>query len=86
MAKQQNLAPIDFNEWKRQQKLGKSEIKWNDRLLTIGDLCEKLRKGRTSVWRLRKQPGFPVPVYLGETPQWLESEIDAWTQAHKDKL
>ena len=49
------------------------------RLLSLSDLQRKLGGlSRTSVWALRRSPGFPAPVKLGNAPRYVESEIDAW--------
>ena len=49
------------------------------RMLSIADLQRKLGNlSRTSVWTLRRLPGFPVPIRLGMAQRYVEAEVDRW--------
>lgn len=50
-----------------------------DRLLDVRQVIDKCGVGRTSIYRLMEESGFPQPRRI--TPQrvkWIESEIDEW--------
>ena len=54
------------------------------RLLSPADLADKLRVSRTTAWAMRRRPGFPRPVDLGErVTRYVESEVDAWIAAQR---
>lgn len=49
------------------------------RVLPVKGVCSKV--GRKKTWlfeRLREDPDFPRPRYLGSRPVWFEHELDAW--------
>ena len=51
------------------------------RLLSIDGLQRKLGLSRTALWTLRRTPGFPVPIVIGDSgrgKRFIEAEIDAW--------
>ena len=83
MAKAQSLNVINLDDFKSKLK---SEVKIGDRLLNTAEVCDKIGKSRTLFWKIRKKGGFPKEYYLGSYPQWLESEVDAWIQAQRNKV
>ena len=83
MAKAQSLNVINLDDFKSKLK---SEIKIGDRLLNTAEVCEKIGKSRTLFWKIRKKGSFPKEYYLGSDPHGLESEVDAWIQAQRNKV
>lgn len=47
-------------------------------LLSLAGLCRKLSISRTQAWKVRKLPGFPPPILIGDSKKYIESEIEAW--------
>jgi REP element-mobilizing transposase RayT/predicted DNA-binding transcriptional regulator AlpA len=58
-----------------------------DDRLTPAEAAERLGVSRDAVYVLnsRKENGFPEPVYIGRTPMWTSSQLDAWRAAHPSK-
>jgi len=49
------------------------------KLLGWDDLRAKgIRFSKPSIYRRLKSGGFPRPLYVGKSPAWIESEIDAY--------
>lgn len=44
--------------------------------LTNNEFCELLRCSETTVWRLRKEPGFPQPGKLGRRLRWDYEKVE----------
>lgn len=54
------------------------------RLLTIGDLRELLRCGRTTAYARVHEDDFPTPVvFSGSAHRWWEHEVIAWIETHR---
>jgi len=52
--------------------------------LSSRQVCEKLGVSRATLYRLRKDPGFPAPAYLtSRLPRWVETEIDRWVEQRR---
>lgn len=48
-------------------------------ILRMSDLIPKLGLGKTSIYRLIKEDGFPKPIKLTRhSVGWYEHEIDEW--------
>lgn len=58
-----------------------------DDRLTPTEAAQRLGISRDAVYVLnsRKGNGFPKPVYIGRTPMWTPSQLDAWRAAHPSK-
>lgn len=53
---------------------------------TQKELCRLLDVSRTTLWRLRKEEGFPKPVHLvGKVWRWKEAEVLAWIEQRRDQ-
>lgn len=49
--------------------------------LSIRNVCQRLTIGRTKLWLLMKEPGFPQPVRVtAGRKAFVKSEIEAWMQ------
>jgi predicted DNA-binding transcriptional regulator AlpA len=50
--------------------------------LTVRDICSKLAITRQTLWRWRKQYGFPAPIRLGDRQRsvcrYNEAEVERW--------
>jgi len=44
--------------------------------LTNKEFCELLRCSKTTVWRLRKESGFPQPGKLGRRLRWDHEKVE----------
>jgi predicted DNA-binding transcriptional regulator AlpA len=64
-------------------------------LLSFRDVCKKLSVGKTSLYSLIKNQGFPPGVPLSVSPgearrgapavRWLQADVDAWISARFGK-
>lgn len=50
----------------------------NIRVLTIEEVMAKLSIGRTMVYKLIIEEGFPKQIKVGRCSRWVESEVDEW--------
>jgi prophage regulatory protein len=50
-------------------------------LLSIADVCRRVRLGKSAIYVRIKAGSFPRPLDLGTTVRWRESDIDAWIAA-----
>ncbi|QDQ25320.1 AlpA family phage regulatory protein [Chitinimonas arctica] len=48
------------------------------RLLTITDVESKVSFGKSKIYAMIKNDGFPAPIKIGYSARWLESSIDVW--------
>ena len=56
-----------------------------DDLLTRDDVLDLLTVTRTTLYRMMKSDGFPLPIKIGEQSlRWNRGEIDAWLE-HKPR-
>jgi len=56
------------------------------RVLSIGQVAERLSVGKTSIERWIRTPGndFPQPLAIGLNRRgWLEHELDAWLDSRR---
>lgn len=54
----------------------------HQKLISWKTVREKVPFGRTKVWELAKDGGFPKPVQISpRRVAWVEAEIDAWIAA-----
>ena len=51
-----------------------------EQLLSVVDVCAKLRINRTSLHGLRKAGKFPEPIRIGRSVRWRQCDIDAYVQ------
>jgi predicted DNA-binding transcriptional regulator AlpA len=54
------------------------------RLLSKGEVLDKIGVTYPTIWKLMRDGAFPRPVVIGSTGgknAWLESEVDAWIAA-----
>jgi predicted DNA-binding transcriptional regulator AlpA len=53
-----------------------------DRLISVGDIRELFKLGRTAAYELTRRPGFPAPVQVSRRClRWWASEVDAFADA-----
>jgi predicted DNA-binding transcriptional regulator AlpA len=53
-----------------------------DRLISVGDIRELFKLGRTAAYELTRRPGFPAPVQVSRRClRWWASEVDAYADA-----
>lgn len=71
----QNVFSIDAYH----QKIRSQKRAFEDNLLTIDEVAEKLNVSRSTAYRIVRDADFPERKRLSaSTVRWLESEIDAW--------
>jgi len=51
------------------------------RLLSKGDVLDKVGVTYPTIWKLMRQGAFPRSVVVGGKVAWLEHEVDAWIAA-----
>jgi predicted DNA-binding transcriptional regulator AlpA len=51
------------------------------RLLSKGDVLDKVGVTYPTIWKLMRQGTFPRSVVVGGKVAWLEHEVDAWISA-----
>ena len=49
-------------------------IQW----LTAQEVMDKIRFGRTKLYRMIKAGAFPAPIKNGTSSSWLRSAVEAW--------
>ncbi|MEN5207984.1 AlpA family phage regulatory protein [Stenotrophomonas terrae] len=50
-------------------------------LLRRGEVMKKVGIGKSTLYKLIREGGFPPPVRVGASSTWVESEVDAWITA-----
>lgn len=51
----------------------------SSRALPTRGVCSKVGRKKTWLWdRVRNDPTFPKPRYMGSRPFWLEDELNVW--------
>jgi excisionase family DNA binding protein len=50
------------------------------KLLTLHDVCRRLRLGHSKVYALIKEGRFPAPLKVGRVSRWVTREVDAWVE------
>lgn len=56
------------------------------KLITIAEIRAKFRLGRTAAYELVRRPGFPPRIVVSpRCHRWLESEVDAFVAALRDR-
>ena len=52
------------------------------KLITQNDVVEKVGVSRQSIWRLRREKGFPNPRNIRGNRKnvWIEKEVDDWIE------
>lgn len=50
-------------------------------LLRRGEVMKKVGIGKSTLYKLIRESGFPQPVRVGASSTWVESEVDAWITA-----
>jgi prophage regulatory protein len=49
------------------------------RLITIGEVCEKIRVKKSWLYeRMKNDPDFPKKVKVGGSTRFVEQEVDNW--------
>lgn len=48
--------------------------------LSQKDICTLLQISLSTLWRLRKETGFPAPIRIGRGVRWGRESIDAWLE------
>lgn len=53
-------------------------------LLRIADICHLLRISKPTLWRMRRNPGFPQPADLtAGVVAWYASDIQEWIETRR---
>ncbi len=52
-----------------------------DRLLTVGQVAERLALSPRSIWKLCARGDLPQPLHLGGSRRWRESDISKYIEA-----
>jgi excisionase family DNA binding protein len=50
----------------------------SDRLLTVGDVAERLGLSTRTIWALRAAGTIPAPIKIGANTRWRRSEIETY--------
>ncbi|QRF55356.1 AlpA family transcriptional regulator [Variovorax paradoxus] len=50
------------------------------RLLRLPEVCERVRRGKSTIYSEIKRGAFPAPVKQGGGNYWPDTEIDAYLQ------
>jgi len=54
-------------------------------LLNTREVCELLSCSRTSLWKLRKERGFPAPLKVSSVGlRWKRKQLDQWIEKQKE--
>lgn len=57
---------------------GPVEFAADDRMLSLGEVIEKVRLSRGAIYGRIAEKRFPAPIKLGRSSRWLQSELDQW--------
>lgn len=49
-------------------------------LLTLAEVCDLIRKGRSSIYAMVAEGQFPEPIKLGSNSRWSKQEVLAWIE------
>ncbi|OHC97993.1 MAG: hypothetical protein A2792_04755 [Sphingomonadales bacterium RIFCSPHIGHO2_01_FULL_65_20] len=49
-------------------------------LLTLADVCDLVRKGKSSVYSMISGGQFPEPIKLGSNSRWAKREVLTWIE------
>lgn len=55
-----------------------SEASSPDKLLSLGDVIDKVRLSRGAIYGRISEKAFPAPIKIGRSSRWLQSELDEW--------
>ena len=56
-------------------------------LLTLGDVCARMRVGRNKCWEIRRADStFPSPVFIGSMARFRAEEFERWFRDWLDQL
>ena len=50
----------------------------SERLLTYGDMADKLHLSRTAVWQLVRDGELREPIRIGRARRFREADVDRW--------
>ncbi|MEO1716600.1 MAG: helix-turn-helix domain-containing protein [Planctomycetota bacterium] len=50
----------------------------SDRLLTVGDVAERLGLSTRTIWSLRSAGEIPSPIKIGANTRWRRSDIETY--------
>ena len=56
-----------------------------DRLMKDREVCERMRCGRSTLWRWVKDGDFPKPLKIGGMTRWKESVVEGVIDAAEAK-
>ena len=56
-----------------------------NQVLTLEQVIQAIKRGRTGIYSLIKTDGFPAPMKIGRSSRWLASEVNAWLDAQAAK-
>jgi len=48
------------------------------RLLTSNDIMERLRIGRSTLYKMIKEGQFPQGIKMGASVRWTETDVNKW--------
>jgi len=50
------------------------------KLLTLHDVCRRVRLGHSKIYELIKAGDFPKPIKIGRMARWVPRRVDAWVE------
>lgn len=57
----------------------------SDKLLTIGEVAQRTRMSKPTIYKLMRRGQFPKQLHLCENKvAWLEREVEGWVAARAD--
>ena len=52
--------------------------------LTAEQVMAKINFGRTALYKMIKEDGFPRPVKVGQKSRWVKSHVEDWMRQVQD--
>jgi predicted DNA-binding transcriptional regulator AlpA len=50
------------------------------KLLTLHDVCRRVRLGHSKIYELIKTGDFPKPIKIGRVARWVPRRVDQWVE------
>jgi predicted DNA-binding transcriptional regulator AlpA len=54
-------------------------------LWTIEDIASWMALSKSAVYKVVRQPGFPLPIRPSAQPRWFSDEVVSWAKRHRSE-